>query len=174
MPQNFGDSSTKTVNSKAEPDLFASEVREFDDLDLVSIFAKYFYWLWIRKHNSFDQQVSNFSGQNLKHRSHNELKKTVITYLPPINSKVTDFSTIFAYFDYLQKLAADVNMPYVNITLDVGAAVNAYKALWSQPSQYKNIVIQPGDFHFMKENFKVRISIDRSHSTMFSVLLNFF
>ena len=102
------------------------------------------------------------------------MKKTVITYLPPINSKVTDFSTIFAYFDYLQKLAADVNMPYVNITLDVGAAVNAYKALWSQPSQYKNIVIQPGDFHFMKENFKVRISIDRSHSTMFSVLLNFF
>ena len=87
---------------------------------------------------------------------------------------MTDFSTIFAYFDYLQKLAADVNMPYVNITLDVGAAVNAYKALWSQPSQYKNIVIQPGDFHFMKENFKVRISIDRSHSTMFSVLLNFF
>ena len=174
MPQNFGDSSTKTVNLKVEPDLFASEVREFGDLDLVSIFAKYYYWLWIRKHNSFDQQVSNFSGWNLKHCSHNELKKTVITYLPPINSKVTDFSTIFAYFDYLLKLAADVNMPYVNITLDIGAAVNAYKALWSQPSQYENIVIHLGDFHFMKENFKVRISIDHSHSTMFSVLLNFF
>ena len=54
ISQNFGDSSTKTVISKAEPDLFASEVRGFDDLDLVSIFAKYFYWLWIRKHNSFD------------------------------------------------------------------------------------------------------------------------
>ena len=55
MPQNSGNSSTKTVNSKAEPGLFVSEVREFDDLDLVSIFGKYFYWLWIRKHNSFDQ-----------------------------------------------------------------------------------------------------------------------
>ena len=56
MPQNFGDSSTKTVSlsSKEEPHLFASEVRKFDDLDLVSIFAKYFYWLWIRKHNSCD------------------------------------------------------------------------------------------------------------------------
>ena len=67
MPQNFGDSSTKTVSlsSKEEPHLFASEVRKFDDLDLVSIFAKYFYWLWIREHNSFDQQISNFSGWNL-------------------------------------------------------------------------------------------------------------
>ena len=75
-------------------------------------------------------------GWDLKHRSHNELKKTVITYLPPIDSKVTDFSTIFAYYllAYLQKLAADVNMPYVNIIPDVGAAVNTYKALWSQPS----------------------------------------
>ena len=146
MPQNFVDSSTKT-EFKAEPDLFASEVREFNDLDLGSIFAKYFYWLWIRKHSSFDQQMSNLSGWNLKHRSHNELKK-IITYLPPINSKVTDFSLIFAYFDYLQKLAADVNMPYVNITLDVGAAVNAYK-----PSQYENIVIHLGDFYFMEENF---------------------
>ena len=27
---------------------------------------------------------------------------------------------------YLQQLANDVNMPYVNITLDVGAAINAF------------------------------------------------
>ena len=60
--------------------------------------------------------------------------------MAPINLKMTDFSTIFAYFDYLQKLAVDVNMPYVNITPDVGAAVSAYRALWSQPSQYENIV----------------------------------
>ena len=49
--------------------------------------------------------------------------------MAPINLKMTDFSTIFAYFDYLQKLAVDVNMPYVNITPDVGAAVSAYRAL---------------------------------------------
>ena len=60
-------------------------------------------------------------------------------------------------------------MPYLNITLDIGAAVNAYKQ-----SQYQNIVIHLDDFHFMKENFKVRISIDRSHSALFSVFLNFF
>ena len=46
-------------------------------------------------------------------------------------------------------------MEYVNITLDIGAAINAYKVLWSYPNIFKNIVIHLGDFHFMKENFKV-------------------
>ena len=69
--------------------------------------------------------------------------------------KVTEFKTIITYFKYLQKLAADVNMLYVNITLDVGAAINAYKTMWSQPEMFRNIVIHLGDFHFMKENFLV-------------------
>ena len=42
MPQKFTDSSTKKVNLKAKAGLFASEVREFDDLDIVlSIFIGY-------------------------------------------------------------------------------------------------------------------------------------
>ena len=46
-------------------------------------------------------------------------------------------------------------MPYVNVTLDVGAALNAYKLLWKYPEQFSNVVIHLGDFHVMKENFKI-------------------
>ena len=56
---------------------------------------------------------------------------------------------------YLQNLANDVNIPYVNITLDCGAAVNAFKMKWSQQETFQNIVIHLGDFHFMKGNFQV-------------------
>ena len=56
---------------------------------------------------------------------------------------------------YLQDLAADMNMDYVNITLDIGAAINAYNVVWSYPERFRNVVIHPGDFHFLKENFKV-------------------
>jgi hypothetical protein len=45
--------------------------------------------------------------------------------------------------------------PYVNITLDVGASVSAFKMVWTYPEQYKNIVIHLGSFHFLKENFQV-------------------
>ena len=54
------------------------------------------------------------------------LKKTTETYLPPITSKVTDFETISNYITYLKSLASECNMPYVNITLDVGAEILGY------------------------------------------------
>ena len=51
--------------------------------------------------------------------------KTVETYLPPLSTKVTDPVTIMTYFTQLKKLADEMNMQYVNITLDIGAAINA-------------------------------------------------
>ena len=46
-------------------------------------------------------------------------------------------------------------MPYVNITLDVGAAINAYKVIWNFPEKFNTAVIHLGVFHFMEENFQV-------------------
>ena len=53
----------------------------------------------------------------------------------------------------MQKLAEEVNMTYVNVTLYAGAAVNAYKLSWNYPERFKNVLIHLGDFHFLKENF---------------------
>ena len=66
------------------------------------------------------------------------------TYLPPIPRKVVEFTTIETYLEYLE-----------NITLDVGAAMNACKFVWTNPERFKNVVIHLGDFHFIKENFQV-------------------
>lgn len=40
--------------------------------------------------------------------------------------KVTEFQIIQKYVTHLQSLAANVNMPYVYITVQVGTAINAY------------------------------------------------
>ena len=76
------------------------------------------------------------------------------TYLPPIPSKVVEFTTIERYLEYLEKLSMSRNMPFVNITLDVGVAMNPFKFVWSNPERCKIVVIQLGDFHFIKENFQ--------------------
>ena len=47
-----------------------------------------------------------------------------------------------------------MNVPYVNVTLDVGAAINAYKVLWKYFQQFSNVIIHPGVLHVIKENFK--------------------
>ena len=83
------------------------------------------------------------------------IKQTVTTYLPPLNSPVTEFATIFKYLTYMQSLAKSVNMRYVNVFLDVGAAMNAYKLVWNYPDKFSNVLVHLGDFHFMKEIFNV-------------------
>ena len=72
-------------------------------------------------------------------------------------SKVTDSKAIHQYIEYGQLLSSKVNMPCTNTTLDVGAAINAFKYLWSNNNTFSNVVLHLGDFHFMKENFKVKI-----------------
>ena len=79
----------------------------------------------------------------------------MLTYLPPINAQVTDFATIFRYLSYLQKLAKETNMPFVKVTLDVGAAMNVYKLIWNYSRIFENVVVHLVNFQFIKENFGV-------------------
>ena len=87
------------------------------------------YGFTLRKYNSVNQIVPLFKGWKLLVRSAKlttPYYKTVETYLPPINAKVTDYATIQRYMQYLQSLAESVNMPYVNITLDVGGSYECF------------------------------------------------
>lgn len=116
-------------------------------------------WLMLRKINSSDQFVPSFSGFGVQERSNieniSELQKTTLTYLLPINSSITSFDTIYKLFQYLQSHAKKSESPYVNLTLDAGAFVNAYRVLCNYPEMFSNVVLHLGDFHYMKELFGV-------------------
>ena len=45
-------------------------------------------------------------------------------------------------------------MPYVNIFLDIGATINAYKFIWNNPTAYSNIALHLGSSHFMNKKFQ--------------------
>ena len=77
------------------------------------------------------------------------------TYLSVIASKIVEFTTIETYLEYPEILSMSCNMPFVNITLDVGATMNAYKFVWSNPERFKNVVIHLGDFRCIEEKFQV-------------------
>uniref|UniRef100_A0A7M6DPV4 Uncharacterized protein n=1 Tax=Clytia hemisphaerica TaxID=252671 RepID=A0A7M6DPV4_9CNID len=62
-----------------------------------------FTWIFFRNVNHSDQAVPIFTGWRLfgsKPRPQN-FQKTVETYLPPITTKVTEFTTISKYMSYL-------------------------------------------------------------------------
>ena len=117
----------------------------------------YAMWIYIRKQNNFNQIYPVLKGWLLSQRAETSetLKKTSETFLTFITTKVIEFASIKKYLTYLQSMTASVNMPYINVTLDVGVAINAYKTIWSLPNQCHNIVIHLGSFHFLKENFQV-------------------
>ena len=117
----------------------------------------YAMWIYIRNQNNFNQIYPVLKGWLLSQRAETSetLKKTSETFLTLITTKVIEFASIKKYLTYLQSMTASVNMPYINVTLDVGVAINAYKTIWSLPNQCHNIVIHLGSFHFLKENFQV-------------------
>ena len=149
---------THKVNSNAEPPKFNKDT-SFGTHFNKPIDETFLLWVIFRNRNAKDQMVPNFSGWLLKQHENNippsSLRQTSKIYLPRIVSKVSEFKTIESYFEYLEKLSKQCNMPYTNITLDVGAAINAFKFLWSNQTRFRNIVIHLFDFHFMKENFQV-------------------
>ena len=102
--------------------------------------------------SSNDPFAPTFSGWCVQQQSKkiNIVEKTVPMYLPPINAPVTSFSTRDKVFETLQRHPEKAHMPYANLTLDVGAAMNAYKLLWNYPEKYKNVIIHLGDFHFFE------------------------
>ena len=79
--------------------------------------------------------------------------KTYKKYLPPIPAKVRETSTIAKDLPYVQELAEQENLKYVNIVQDMGAAAVALKVVWNCPEEFGNAFIHPGDFHVMKEDF---------------------
>ena len=69
-----------------------------------------------------------------------------MTYLPPICSPITEYSTIIEMFHQSRKL---------HITLDVGAAIKAFHVIWNKPDEWSDIIIHLGDFHAMMAFFLV-------------------
>ena len=73
--------------------------------------------------------VPSFSGfrvhDRLKNGVKEECKKSKLTYLPPIDASITDFGTIYKLFEMLLLQAGKVNVPYLNLTLDARAYMNA-------------------------------------------------
>ena len=153
---------TISVDPTKEPSLLLDSMpSEGSYLDPFPVETEYLAWAIFRifrKINAPDQVFPPYSAWKIQVRtscSEEPVERTFVTYLLPIPAKVTDFSTVNQYLLYMQKLAEEVDMLHVNVTLDVRAAVNAYKLCWNYPERLKNVLIHRGDFIFLKENFNV-------------------
>ena len=76
-----------------------------------------------------------------------------MTYLPPIQTAITEYPTIVSLFEKSRKLAKNINMMYTHIIMDVGAAIKAYHVVWNNADYWNDIIIHLGDFYAMMTFF---------------------
>lgn len=143
------------IDPKKNPANFSCSDPQSSESKENAYFTKIFcLWKLLRKFYENDQLYSRFSGFVIN-IIQKQQEKTVITYLPPIETPITDYGTLFEMFHRSEQIAAQSNMKYTHITLDCGAAIKAYHVLWNNPDRYKHIIIHLGDFHLMQAFFGV-------------------
>ena len=146
----------KKISPKTNPPTFDGQmcVQVKDNIDLI---AKKLLVIWktVRHLSSEDQMHPRFVGWIIclfqKAASH----ATKMTYLPPIQTPITEYQTIVQAFKVSRELSNQSNMQYTHITFDVGAAIKAYHVIWNDPTIWSDIIVHLGDFHAMMAFFGI-------------------
>lgn len=112
-------------------------------------------WKSVRYLNASNQNNPRFVGWIVHKFQKANSEATKMTYLPPILTPITEYSTIIEMFYVSRQLAKQSNMTYTHITLDVGAAIKAFHVVWNNPEAWSDIIVHLGDFHAMMAFFGV-------------------
>ena len=146
----------QAVNSKAEPPSFVEAQARPAPFDADMFCAKLLMlWKSVRYLSSANQTNPRFVGWIVNHFQQAHSKATLMTYLPPISTPITEYSTIIEMFHKSRQLAKQSNTSYTHITLDVGAAIKAFHVVLNNPNAWSDIIIHLGDFHAMMTFFGV-------------------
>lgn len=144
------------VNPKAEPPSLA-KIQSRPAPTSAQMYCSKLLQIWksVRYLNSANQTNPRFVGWIVRRFQQAHSKATLMTYLPPISSPITEYSTIIEMFHQSRQLAKLSNMSYTHITLDAGAAIKAFHVVWNNPAAWSDIIIHLGDFHAMMTFFAV-------------------
>ena len=111
-------------------------------------------WKLLRQHySSTVQSMRRFVGWVIQLNEDPSSQPTLITFLPPIISPITQYSTALECIKQSQLMAAQANMQYAHITTDVGAAAKFYHVIWNNPGEFHNVIIHLDDMHAIMEFF---------------------
>jgi hypothetical protein len=82
-----------------------------------------------------------YAGFVIKCFQQEECKKTVLTYLPPIEKPITDYGALFEVIARASHLSKEANMKYVHIIMDCGAAMKMYHVIWNNPDTFSKVIV---------------------------------
>ena len=104
--------------------------------------------LEVRKKNTFWEE-SNYSHHRRSRDSvvWDKTFLTVLAFLPLTPCPIARFSTVYETIQRSIHRSKISNIKYTYITVDVGAEEKYYKVIWSNPDQFKDVIVHLGGFH---------------------------
>ena len=136
------DKYNKVFYDKHEPNIISFErVENKSNISLREFSCKFFTWLYLHYCNRFehlsksirdaDETLAKAISDAIDSGIKNNRNISSTTY-----KKVTASQAIYSYLKYFQWLAKEMNLPYVKVTLDVGACLQAVMEILPTVSQY--------------------------------------
>lgn len=112
------------------------------------------YFMWMLCHDLKIQKTHMWVGfhHNLNKDVNN--KKEKICYLTPINESPTSVSVVVETMKQSQKIASEIELPYINVTYDLAIAKIAIQVQFTEKPVYDNLFIHLGPFHIMLALFR--------------------
>ena len=97
-------------------------------------------WKLSRRIFGGDKQfIPRFIGRVIKVFKKKDAK-TILTFLPPINRPITEFSTVCETIHCSIRLSQFSNMLYTHITVDISAAEKYYKVIWNNLEKFNKVI----------------------------------
>ena len=102
------------IDPKKSPHMFNVTPNNSSATNVTSKHNLLSIWKTIRMFYENDQRFPRFAGLVIKLLQKEHQRRTVLTYLPPIEAPITDYGTLFELFYRSEQLAKQSNMKYTH------------------------------------------------------------
>ena len=104
-------------------------------------------WFLCRYFNKEKQNISSWTGFNIKTRRENLVLRNTVGYLPTIDSPATAMNTIFGVLMKSRQTKDELKLKHVAVVFDQAIYAKAVEIMWKHRDLFADIVPRLGAFH---------------------------
>jgi hypothetical protein len=107
-----------------------------------------FLWIFCRAGAEDGQQtIPGWAGWVSATADSPPIRQSTVDYMAPVNSSITENSTVQHVLHVSQSATRSVKQPYTIVTFDLAVAKKAYAQVWHHSLRYQDVIVRLGVFH---------------------------
>ena len=136
-----------SVKRRGPPPITPTQLDEKLRNESIQAENKNHLWIMVRLVDQNKQDVSSWTGFNIKIRDNIIIPADTVGYLPTINAPATDMSTVQEILNQTISIQESLNLKCIAVVLDQALFSKASEIMWRYQEKYKSIILMMGNFH---------------------------